>query len=163
MNVRRMLSIIFFFLTVVVVLALAPTINTANTTAYAAWGAATQNASMIGLGAVMPFGAPLMILSIMVAFGLLAFGMKEGASVKDILGSIGVTIAQVIAVTLFTNVITYTNTLLTGSTGIATVIYGIIPLAIYMAIIAAAGAVGIVKYARSRRGRKSSSSSMANY
>jgi hypothetical protein len=158
-----MLGIIFFFLTVVVVLALAPTINTANTTAITTFNGSSQNASMIGLSVVMPFGAPLMILSIMVSFGLLAFGMKEGANIKDILGAIGVTVAQVIAVTLFGNVITYTNTLLTGSSGIATVIYGIIPLAIYMAIIAASGVTAGIQYYRSRHGKHKSSSSQYAY
>jgi len=54
MNMKNMLNVIFFFVVVVVTLALAPTISTANTTAYAAWGAATQNASMIGLALLCP-------------------------------------------------------------------------------------------------------------
>jgi hypothetical protein len=155
MDIRKMLSIIMFFLVVVIVLALAPTINTANTTAYAAWGAASANASMIGLGVVMPFGAPLMILSIMVGFGLLSFGMKQGIGIKDIMAAIGITIAVIVALTFFTSIIGYVNTLLTGATGIALVIYGIIPLAIYIGIIASAGTFGIVKYARARKGKKS--------
>jgi len=163
MNIRRMLSIIFFFLTVIVVLALAPTINTANTTVQTTWAAATENASMIGMGAVVPFGAPLIILSIMVSFGLLAFGMKEGASIRDIMEAIGITIAMIIALNFFDSAIGYVNTLLTGATGISAVIYGIIPLAVYIGIVASAGSFGIVKYVRGRKGKKSKAAATANY
>lgn len=154
MNVRRMMSIIFFFVTVIIVLALAPSIQTSNDTAYATWGATSTNASMIGLGAIMPFGAPLIILSIMVSFGLLAFGIKEGATIKDSLVAVGVAVAQVVALTLFDTAIGYIDTLLTGSTGIATIIYGIIPLAVYLGIIVSSATVGGVQYYKSRKSKK---------
>lgn len=163
MQIRRMLSIIFFFLTVIIVLALAPTISSANDTVYATWGAASENASMIGMSAVVPFGAPLIILSIMVSFGLLAFGMKEGASVKDIMSAIGITIAMIIALNFFDSAIGYVNTLLTGSSGISTVIYGIIPLAVYIGIVASAGTYGVVKYVKGRKGKKSKQAAADNY
>lgn len=163
MQIKKMLSIIFFFLTVIIVLALAPTIQTANATAYATWGAASENASMIGMSAVMPFGAPLIILSIMVSFGLLAFGMKEGAGVKDIMAAIGIAIGMIIALTFFDSAIGYCNTLLTSSSGIGTVIYGIIPLAVYMGIIASAGTYGVVKFVRGRKKGKKSKAAAENY
>jgi len=162
MQIKKMLSIIFFFLTVIIVLALAPTIDTANDTVYASWGAASENASMIGMSAVVPFGAPLIILSIMVSFGLLAFGMKEGANVKDIMSAIGITIAMIIALNFFDSAIDYVNTLLTGSSGISTVIYGIIPLAVYIGIVASAGTYGTVKYIKGRKG-KSKKAAAENY
>ena len=165
MNIRRMLSIIFFFLTVIVVLALAPSINTANSTVLATWALASENASMIGMGAVVPFGAPLIILSIMVSFGLLAFGMKEGASVRDIMEAIGITIAMIIALNFFDSAVGYVNTLLVDATGIAKVIYGIIPLAVYIGIVASAGSYGIVKYVKGKKGKKGKekAAALANY
>lgn len=163
MQIKKMLSIIFFFLTVIIVLALAPTIQTANATAYATWGAASENSSMIGMSAVMPFGAPLIILSIMVSFGLLAFGMKEGAGVKDIMAAIGIAIGMIIALTFFDSAIGYCNTLLVASSGIGTVIYGIIPLAVYMGIIASAGTYGVVKFVKGRRKGKKSKAAAENY
>jgi hypothetical protein len=157
---------IFFFLSIVVVLALAPTINTANNTAFATLNATTgagNATNIIGLSAVMPFGAPLIILSLMVSFGLLAFTMKEGATVGSIVTPIGIMIAQIIGLTLFSNVITYTSTLMAGTTGIALVIYGIIPLAIYLGIIGSAGGYTAYKAYRGRKGGKSKSYSGANY
>lgn len=166
MNIRKMLSMIFFFLAVVVVLALAPTINTANNTAFTALNATTgvgNATNMIGMSAVMPFGAPLIILSLLVSFGFLSFMMKENATIGSIVTPIGIMIAMIIGLTLFSNVITYTSTLMAGTTGIATVIYGIIPLAIYMGIIGSAGAYTTYKYIKGRKGKKSSSAGTMNY
>jgi hypothetical protein len=73
------------------------------------------------------------------------------------MAAIGITIAQIIALNFFDSSIDYVNTLLTGSTGIATVIYGIIPLVVYIGIIASSGTYGVVSYVKGRKGKKNSS------
>lgn len=154
MDIRKLLVIIFFFLTIVIVVSLAPNIQTANTTAYAAWGAATENASMLGLSVIMPFGDVLMIISIMVAAGLLSMKMKGGASIADVLKPIGVVIAVIIALNFFVTVITSFNTLIAGAAGFGQIFYGIIPLFIYMIIVALPGGYEAYEYVKGKKDKK---------
>ena len=67
-------------------------------------------------------------------------GGLAGASMKDLLGVIGTVIVVIVSLSLFVNVVSYTNTLI-GAVGgeFEETIYGIIPLLIYVGIIAAAG------------------------
>lgn len=158
MQITRMLSIIFFFLTIVITLALAPSINTANNTI-----ASDNLTNLIGMTAVVQFGAPLIILGIMVAGGLMAFGMRQGLGVKDIMVTVGLVIGEIVALNFMDSIVDYTNTLIAASTGFAVTIYGIIPLIVYIAIIAAAGGYQTYKYVKSRKKKSKGATAGVNW
>jgi hypothetical protein len=145
------------WLVVIIALALAPTINTANIAIDTAWGAATQNATMIGMGTVVDFGAPIMIISILFSGALIVMGKVGDGTTKSLLDVIGVTILLVVVLSMFTNVITYANTLIAASTGFAQTVYGVIPIILYVGVIAGAG--GYSAYKAFRKGKKSKKSS----
>ncbi len=158
MDFRKILSVIFFFLMIILIVNLAPSIDTANDTIRTSWGAATNNASMIGMSAVLPFGAPLIILQLIVAAGLLSFSIYQKASIKDSLAMVGIVIIMVVGLNFFNGIISPIDTLLTGATGIESVIYGIIPIAVYLPLVASAGGYKLGKMAydkyKARKGAK---------
>ena len=145
------------FVVIIITLALAPTIQTSNDAIIAA-----NLTDLTGMTAVAAFGAPLIILGLLVSGGLFAVagvrGRLQGASVGDMLSVIGSVVLVIVSLSLFTNVITYTNTLIgVSAVGFGDVIYGIIPLVIYVGVIAAAGYSQVRAYRKVRGGRKSSS------
>ncbi len=135
MEIRKILAIIFFFMTVLIVIQLAPDVQTANTAAYNTWGAASENASFIGLGTIMPFGDVLIIISIMIAAGLLSMKIASKVNVLEILAPVGLVIAVIIALNFFDSMITSLNTLISGSSGFGQIFYGMLGLMIYLLII----------------------------
>ncbi len=160
MNLSSLFAKIMGFVTIIITLALAPSINTANT----AIANADNLSSMLGMATVVTFGAPLVILGLLVSGGMFALagvkGQLGGAGMKDILAVIGSVIVVIVAMTLFLSVVSYTSTLIDASTGFAITIYSIIPLIIYLGIIVAAGWTQVSTYKRltgGRRGRRSSS------
>ena len=148
------------FLVIIITLALAPTINTANA---AITGHANVSA-MIGMVAIGAFGAPLIVLGLLVSGGIFAVagtkGVLGGASISDLMSVIGSVIVLIVVITMFESVMTYTGTLYDASTGFAQTIYSIIPIVIYIGIIAMAGWTQARTYRRMRGGRKSKA---ANY
>ena len=147
------------FLVIIITLALAPTINTANATI-----AAGNLTNLIGMTAISAFGAPLIILGLLVSGGIFAVagqkGVLGGASVSDLLTVVGSVVVLIVVLTMFDSVMTYTGTLYDASTGFAQTIYSIIPIVIYIGIIAMAGWTQTRAYRRARGRRKSKS---ANY
>lgn len=141
----NLLPKILGWLVVIITLALAPTINTSNTAVDAAWAAATNNATMIGMDAVLDFGAPLMIIGLLFAGTLLGLGKIGDGTIKGMMSVIGAIVLVIVALSLFESVIDYVDTLITASTGFAQTVYGIIPIILYVAIIASAGIYAGVK------------------
>ncbi len=150
------------WLVVIITLALAPTINSANTAVDVAHAAATNGTLMIGLGTIVDYGAPLMIIGLLVAGGMFGVaglrGQMQSASIRDMLEVIGAVIVVILALSMFTSVISYVNTLIVGSTGFAQTLYGVIPIVLYVGIIAGATIVVGGKYKSLRKGRRSSAS-----
>lgn len=139
MNMRTLFGRIMGFVMIIVTLALAPTIQTSNATIEAA-----NLTNLTGMTAVSGFGAPLIILGLLVGGGLFAAagvrGRLKGASLGDMLTVIGSVVLVIVSLSLFESVITYTNTLIApAASGFGDVVYGIIPLIIYIGVIAAAG------------------------
>lgn len=139
---------------VIIALALAPTINTSNTAIDTAWGAATNNATMIGMGTVVDFGAPIMIISILFSGALIVMGKVGDGTTKSLLDVIGVVVILIIALSMFTNIISYVDTLISASTGFAQTVYGVIPIILYVGIIAGAGGYSAYKAYRSKKKAK---------
>jgi hypothetical protein len=143
------------FVVIIITLALAPSINTANATIEA------QNlTNLIGMTVVSDFGAPLIILGLLVSGGAFALagmqGKLTGATMSDLFKVIGSVILVIVALTFMDTIIDYTNTLI-GSppeTGFALVIYGIIPLIIYVGVIATAGWASVSTYRRLKGGSR---------
>jgi len=160
MNMRSLFGRIMGFVMIIVTLALAPTIQTSNDAIIAA-----NLSDLTGMTAVSAFGAPLIILGLLVGGGLFAVagvkGRLQGASLGDMLSVIGSVVLVIVSLALFVNVITYVNALIVAGggagAGFGPVIYGIIPLVIYVGVIAAAGYTQVRAYRRTR-GRKSKSS-----
>ena len=159
MKMRQLFGRIMGFVMIIVTLALAPTIQTSNATL-----AATNLTSCTGMTAVAAFGAPLIILGLLVGGGLFAVsgvrGRMSGASMADMISVIGSVILVIVSLTLMVNVVTYVNALIVAAGGVGAgfgpVVYGIIPLFIYVSVIAAAGFTQARAYRRARRRSRSS-------
>lgn len=148
------------WVTVIVALALAPSINTANTAIDTAWGAATNNATMIGMGTVVDFGAPIMVIGLLFSGGLLAMGKVGDGTIKGMMSIIGACVITIVVLNIFPNVITYVDDLITASTGFAQTVYGVLPIILYIGVVAAAGVTTAVSYFRGKS-KKSKKSSVA--
>lgn len=157
MNMSNLMSKILGFLTIIITLALAPAINTANGVV-----AADNLTNCIGMSAIVTFGAPLIILGLLAMGGLFAWKGTSGG-MKEILGVVGAVIVAIIALTFMSSIITYTNALITssGTGSFGAVIYGMIPLLIYVVII---GSIGYGAYAAYKGGgRKSKKAAVGGF
>ena len=146
------------FVMIIITLALAPTIATSNAAIEAA-----NLTNLTGMTAVSAFGAPLIIIGLLFGGGFFAVagvrGKMSGASMGDMFTVIGSVVLVIVSLSLFTTVITYTNTLIgEAASGFGDVVYGIIPLMIYIGVIAAAGYSQVRAYRKARRGRGRGSS-----
>ncbi len=116
---------------------------------------------ILGVETVASFGAPLIILLLLVSGGMFAMAGVKGklgrVGMGQLMGVIGSVIVVLISLTLFQSVITYTNTLIDASTGFATTIYGVIPLVIYIGIIGGVGYFQISTYRKATGGKRSKS------
>jgi hypothetical protein len=138
---------------VIVALALAPTINTTNTAIDTAVAAATNNTTMIGMGTVVDFGAPIIIISILFSGALMVMGKVGDGTTKSLLDVVGVVVIVIVALSMFVSVIDYVDTLITASTGFAQTVYGVIPIILYVGIVAGSG--GYTAYKAYKKGKKS--------
>jgi len=152
----NLLPKILGWLTVIITLALAPTINTQNAAVDTALTTMGNSTLLIGMDTVIDFGAPLMIIGLLFAGGMLAAGRIGDGSIQSMLGVIGSVIATVIALTMFESVITYVEDLVEAVTGFAQVIYGVIPIILYLAIVAGAGVYAAVKGFGGKKSKKAS-------
>jgi hypothetical protein len=157
MQLGGLMSKIFGFLVIIITLALAPSINTANAAISAA-----NITNCIGVSAIDDFAAPLIVLGLLAVGGIFAWKGTNNQGMKDILGVVSLVIVAIVGLTFMTNIITYTNTLIDASTGFATTIYGMIPLLVYITVIASVGVAGYKGWKGSgKKGKKAAA--FANY
>jgi hypothetical protein len=115
------------------------------------------------MSAIAGFGAFIIIFGLLIAGGMLQLASRGGAAASlssgDMMSVILSVVILVLSLELFESVITYTNTLIASaiaaSDALGQVGFGIIPIIIYVGIIAAAGwtqARVIRKVRRARRG-----------
>jgi hypothetical protein len=147
------------WLVVIIALALAPTINTTNGYISSNVTAAVNSADMIGMSTIVAFGAPIMIISILFSGALIVMGRVGDGTTKSLMSVIGTVIVVIIALSMFVNVISYVDTLITASTGFAQTIYGVIPIILYIGIVAGAGGVAAYKALKGKKGKKSAAAS----
>ena len=145
------------WLVIVITLALAPTIETFNGHVTTNVAGATNVAYMLGMTAIDDFGGFLIIIGLLVAGGLFAANFKaQGSGVKDMLGVIVSVIITVVALAMFSgSVIGYIDALITAGTGFAKTAYGILPIIIYVGIIAGAATAQAVKTYKGKKKSKS--------
>lgn len=169
MNLQSLFAKIMGFVVIIVTLALAPSIATANT-AITGWTGTAPTANItqfMGMSVVGSFGAPLIILGLLIGGGLFAVagvrGKMGAVGMKDMMAVVGSVIVVIVCLSLFTSILDYTHTLIGSGTGFAETIYAIIPLLIYIGIIAAAGWVTVSTYRKTRKGGKKSRAAVANF
>lgn len=163
MNMGRILAIIFGILTIVITLAMGANIQTYNATIQSA-----NQTHLIGLSVLDDWGAPLIILNLLALGGIFAYGGIKGTyngnGMKDMLYVIGVLIAAVVGLSLMTNVITYANNLIGAvATDAEDVIWGVIPLFVYVAIIGIGGVKTYSTIQGMRKGGKAEASSSGGF
>lgn len=157
---NKLVPSIFGWLTVVITLALAPTIETYNGHVTTNVTGATNAAYMLGMTAVDDFGGFLIIFGLLASGGFFAAtAMRRGTTIGDMLQIIGAVILTVIALAMFSgSVIGYIDSLITAGTGFAKTAYGIITIILYLGIISGATAFTTYKAYRKRRGSRRSRS-----
>ncbi len=113
------------------------------------------------MSVVTEFGAPLIVLGLLVVGGIFAWKGTGGQNMGDLMKTIGLVIVAIVGLTFMSDIVDYTNDLIDASTGFAVTLYGIIPLLIYLGIIAAVGWTGYSAYRGGRKSKKAAA--MANY
>jgi len=156
-DIKRLLGVIIGLLTIVVTLAISPSIGTANATV-----AAGNLTNLIGMSVVVTFGAPLCIFGLLALGGVFTVGAWKGTtSMKEMLTVIITAVIVIVGLTFMSSIVTYTNTLIAaGSGGFETTLYGIIPLFVYLVIIGLSGWQVGARVRSYRRGRRSKVSLM---
>jgi hypothetical protein len=161
------------FVVIIITLTLSPSIYTANS-AILSWTTSIVEGTVtlsdfIGLSAIAGFGGFIIILGLLVSGGLFTLagvkGQLAGAAWKDILMVIGSVIVVIVTLTMFTSILDSVDSLLAAAIdagdSIGSVLFGIIPILIYVGIVAAAGWTQVSTYRRLRKGGKSATSKSA--
>ncbi len=135
-SMNKLLGVIVGLLTIVVTLAIAPSISTANAVVQAA-----NQTNLIGLSVVDDFGAPLAVLGLLAMAGVFTVGAwKSTTSMKDMMTVIFVAVIVIVGLTFMSSIITYTNALIGDSAAdFEDTIWGILPLFVYLSVIGLAG------------------------
>lgn len=159
LNMARILGVVFGVLGLVISLAMGVNIQTQNATIQSA-----NQTNLIGLSVLDDWGAPLVILGILSLSALFTYGSIKGtyvgSGVKDLMIPVGASILAIIGLSMMTNVITYSNNLIGAvATDAEDIIWGIIPLVVYVVIIGLPTAASIKTY-RGMKGGKASASSV---
>lgn len=157
MNMGNLFGKIMGFLVIIITLALAPSIQTANATVLANTGVA--NSSLTGMLVIGGFGAPLIILGLLASGGIFALagakGQLGGATGRDLMAVVGSVIVAIVALTFMDSICTYTTTLVVAAVGtFGATLYAIIPLLVYLGIIAGVGWTQVSSYRRLKKGGK---------
>jgi len=151
-DIKKLLGVIIGLLTIVVTLAISPSIGTANAVV-----AAANLTNLIGMSVVVTFGAPLCIFGLLALGGVFTVGAWKGTtSMREMLTVIITAVIVIVGLTFMSSIVTYTNTLIAaGSGGFETTLYGIIPLFVYLVIIGLSGWQVGAKVRSYRKGRRS--------
>lgn len=163
MDMRLILGKVMGFLVIIITLALAPSIITSNNVIIA--HVAIDN--FTGMAAVAAFGAPIIILGLLVSGGMFAVagvkGKLAGVGVKDMLLVIGSIVVVIVGLTMANSMFTYVAALIAADGGtFASVIYGILPIIIYVGIIAGTGYAQVERYRALKGGKGSNRAASAN-
>ena len=144
-----------WFIAIIVTLALAPYIYTANS-AIIGWGDLTP---FLGLEVVAGFGAFIIILGLLVQGGFFAFKATTGG-MRDILQVVGTVVVILVILNIFPTILDYMDDLITAAQGagdsLGEVGFGILPVVLYLGVIVAATWSGVSTYRRVRRGGRGS-------
>lgn len=170
-QLSNLLPRIMGFIVIIITLALGSTIYTANATiiAWASDPVGGTLASFIGMAAIADFGAVLIILGLLITGGLFALaGVRNrlaGASMKDVFTVVGSVVVVVILLNVFPTILDNVYSLIsaatTASDTIGETIFGIIPIIVYIAIIALAIAPTAYTYRKARKGVSGKKAAMA--
>lgn len=153
----NLLSRILGFVVIIITLSLGATIYTANATIVSA-----NLTNLIGMSAIAGFGAFIIIFGLLISGGMLVVAGKSGGSSAldkgDMMKVVGGVVVVVLMLELFSQVITYTNTLITAaitaSDALGQVGFGIIPIVIYVGILAIAGWTQVSAVRKMRKARR---------
>lgn len=154
------------FIVIIITLALGPAIYTANlgitgwTTTITGTPAGGTIAQFLGLSVVAGFGAFIVILGLLIAGGIFAVSGIQGklanAGMGDILKVVGSVVVIIVMFTLFPSIMNYCDQLIVAakkaSDSLGEIGFGIIPIVIYVGVIAAAGWSEVSAYKHSRKG-----------
>lgn len=162
-NLKDLLPRIIGFLVIVITIALAPSIYTANLLVVE-YGGGSGLTSFLGMDAISPYGGFLTILGLLVAQGLFAIASfrNSGGSWKDMFAMIGAVIAVIILLNLYVAAILpgfgdLIASASAASDSIGETVFGVIPIVIYLGIIiGAVGIQGYKAYSSRKRSKKSS-------
>lgn len=164
---QNLMPKIMGFIVIIITLALGPTVYTANADIIA-WGDLTP---FLGLEVVAGFGAFIIILGLLISGGLFTIaglkGQLAGAGMRDILMVVGSVVVIIVMLTMFTSVLDYVDELITAATGagddLGEIGFGIIPVVIYIGIVAGAGWAQASTYRRLKKGGKKAVASKSAY
>lgn len=159
MQFNNIIGKIMGFLTIILTLALSPTIYTQNAEILAFAGGLD---SFVGMEVVAGFGAFIIIFGLLVSGGIFAIaglqGKFQGAGTRDLLSVVGTVIMIVIVLAMFTNILTYCQDLIDAAVLAADTIgevgFGLIPVVIYCGILAVSGWSHVATYRRLKKGGK---------
>ena len=148
------------FLVIIITLALSPSIYSANADILA-WADAVNNppvllADFIGLDVIAGFGAFIIIIGLLVSGGFFAVaGLKnriQGAGMRDMLVVIGSVVIVIVMLTMFETVLQYFANLvaaaITASDSLGQIGFAILPIVLYVGIVAASGWAQVSTYRR---------------
>jgi hypothetical protein len=169
MELNKLLPRIMGFLVIILTLALGPTIYTANTTIMEYDSAGTGLAPFIGMEVTAGFGAFIIIFGLLVSGGIFSIaGLKNkmvNAGIKDLLLVIGSVIIVIVMLSMFPTILEYTGEMITAATTagdtIGEVGFGLIPVVIYVGVLALATAGQIRTYRKSTNASKASTKTLA--
>ena len=163
----NLLPRIMGFIVIIITLALSPTIYTANGD-IAAWGVLDP---FVGLEAIAGFGAFIIIFGLLVGGGLFAVagvrGQLAGANIRDVIMVVGSVILIIVMLAMFVSLLDYVDELIDaaivdGDT-IGEVGFGLIPIIIYVGILASAGWAQVSTYRKLKKGGKGGTSAKIAY
>ena len=159
MQVKSLVGRIFGLVSIVVALGIGVSIETAND------AVATANiTNLIGMEIMASFGAPLIIFSLLTSGGLFASGQIKDADSKDVIAIVGEVVLAVLGLTFMTNIITYANNLIgADTTDFSALLYGLIPLVVYLAIVAMAARPAYSFFKGKISNRRAKGSGMSGY
>ncbi len=161
-NFMSLLTKIFGFVGILIVLGLGPSVQTANS-------AITSGniTNLIAMDAIVPFGAPILIIALLVGSGLLAFwgtkGATSGLGMASILGTVFAVVVALFALKIDPTINDKFNAMIDAAGGVAggdigVIVYQILPLVVYLIILAgciAPTGISVYKTYKARKGKKS--------
>jgi hypothetical protein len=164
MQLNSLLPKILGFLIIILTLALGPTIYTSNGDIIL-WGVLDP---FIGLEVTVGFGAFIIIFSLLISGGIFAIAGMRGklanTTVYDLLKVIASVIVIIVMLAIFPSILDYCDDLITAAIAagdnIGEVGFGLVPIIVYVGVLATATASNVMTYRKLKGGSSKSSSSL---